>query len=114
MFQRIAGIQRERGKGRLAHQHLGHCAVSARAVLSSVVRFYLNCYLYTVSRASLVAQLVKNAADLLQSGDPGSIPRSGRFPGEGKWQPTPVFLPGKIPWMQESGRSTGSQESDTT
>ena len=27
-------------------------------------------------------------------GDPGSIPGSGRSPGEGKWQPTPVLLPG--------------------
>ena len=28
-----------------------------------------------------------------------------------KWQPTPVFLPGKIPWMEEPGRlqSMGSQ-----
>ena len=26
----------------------------------------------------------------------GSIPGSGRAPGEGKWQPTPVFLPGKL------------------
>ena len=36
-------------------------------------------------------------------GDPGSIPGSGRSPGEGKWQPTPVFLPGKShgqrPWQ---------------
>ena len=31
-----------------------------------------------------------------------------------KWQPTPVFLPWRIPWIEESGRlqSTGSQESD--
>ena len=29
------------------------------------------------------------------AGDPGSIPRLGRFPREGKWQPTPVFLPGE-------------------
>ena len=28
-------------------------------------------------------------------GDLGSIPGSGRFPGEKKWQPTPGFLPGK-------------------
>ena len=28
-------------------------------------------------------------------GDLGSIPGSGRSPGERKWQPTPVFLPGK-------------------
>ena len=27
-------------------------------------------------------------------GDPGSIPRSGRSPGAGKWQPSLVFLPG--------------------
>ena len=29
------------------------------------------------------------------AGDLGSIPGSGSSPGEGKWQPTPVFLPGK-------------------
>ena len=29
------------------------------------------------------------------AGDSSSIPRLGRSPGEGKWQPTPVFLPGK-------------------
>ena len=28
-------------------------------------------------------------------GDLGSIPGSGRYPGEGKWQPTPVLLPGE-------------------
>ena len=29
-------------------------------------------------------------------GDPGSFPRSERSPGEGNWQPTPVFLLGKF------------------
>ncbi|KAB0356460.1 hypothetical protein FD754_000616, partial [Muntiacus muntjak] len=29
------------------------------------------------------------------AGDPGSIPRSRRFPWRRKWQPTPLFLPGK-------------------
>ena len=29
-------------------------------------------------------------------GDPGSIPGSGRSPGEGDGNPTPVFLPGKF------------------
>ena len=29
------------------------------------------------------------------AGDLGSIPGSGRSPGEGKWQPTPVLLPGE-------------------
>ena len=27
--------------------------------------------------------------------DTGSIPGSGRSPGGGKWQPTPILLPGK-------------------
>ena len=29
-------------------------------------------------------------------GDLDSIPGSGRSPGEGKWQLTPVFMPGKF------------------
>jgi len=53
---------------------------------------------------------------VFSAGDPGLIPGSGRSPGEEKWQPTPVFLPGKshgqrslvgyIPW--------GQKESDIT
>ena len=34
-------------------------------------------------------------ASAYNAGDPGSIPVSGRSPGEGNGQPTPVFLPGK-------------------
>ena len=30
------------------------------------------------------------------AGDLGSIPGSGRSPGEGKWLPTPVLLPGEF------------------
>ena len=33
-----------------------------------------------------------NAGD---AGDRSLIPGSGRSPGEGKWHPTPVFLPGE-------------------
>ena len=50
------------------------------------------------------------------AGDLGLIPGSGRSPGEGKWQPTPVFLPG-----ESHGRRSlvgysprGRKESDTT
>ena len=40
--------------------------------------------------------VVKNPpANAGDAGDAGSIPGSGRVPGEGKWQPTPVFLPEK-------------------
>ena len=45
--------------------------------------------------------------------DVGSIPGLGRFPWSGKWQLTPVFLPGKLqgqrslvgysPWLQRDG-----------
>ena len=42
---------------------------------------------------SLVAQMVKNPPANVR--DKGSIPRLGRFPWKKKWQPTPVFLPGK-------------------
>ena len=36
-------------------------------------------------------------ASAWNAGDPGSIPGLGRSPGEGKWQPTPVLLPGESP-----------------
>ena len=41
------------------------------------------------SKGSVVKNPPANA------GDVGLIPRLGRFPWRGKWQPTPVFLPGK-------------------
>ena len=45
------------------------------------------------------------------AGDLGSIPGSGRSPGEGNGKPIPVFLPGKIPQTEEPGglQSMGSQ-----
>ena len=36
-------------------------------------------------------------------GDLGSIPGSRRSPGEGKWLPTPVFLPGEFQPCQATG-----------
>ena len=55
-------------------------------------------------------------ASARNAGDLGLIPGSGRSPGEGKWQPTSVLLPGKshgqrslvgyTPWC--------GKESDTT
>ena len=57
----------------------------------------------------------------------GSIPGLGRsfitfrkivlriFPWRRKWQLTPVFLPGKIPWTEEPGglQSLGSQNNNS-
>ena len=34
------------------------------------------------------------------------------IPWRRKWPPTPVFLPGKIPWTGELGRPWGHKESD--
>ena len=50
------------------------------------------------------------------AGDPGSIPGSGRSPGEGNGNPTPVFLPGKSHgWRSLVGYSPwGCKELDTT
>ena len=45
------------------------------------------------------------------AGDPGSIPGLGRSPWRGEWQPTPIFLPEKIPSTEEPDGwwSMGSQ-----
>ena len=61
--------------------------------------------------------MVKNLPDSAgDTGDVGLIPRSGRFPGRGKWQPTPVFLRGKSHGQRSLvGYSPGGRrESDTT
>ena len=62
---------------------------------------------------TVVKSLPANAGD---ARDMGLIPGSGRSPGGGKWQPTPVFLSG-ISHRQRSlaGYSPwGRKESDTT
>ena len=63
---------------------------------------------------SLVAQTVKVSA--YNVGDPSLIPGLGRFPWTGKWQPTPVLLPGKSHgWRNLVGYSPwGCKESNTT
>ena len=43
------------------------------------------------------------------AGDPGSIPGSGRFPGEGNSLPTPIFLPGEF-YGQRSLEGYSSQD----
>ena len=50
---------------------------------------------FEVKVASLVAQRVRNLP-IMWEGDPGLIPESGRSSGEGRWQSTPVLLPGEF------------------
>ena len=45
------------------------------------------------------------------AGDLGSISGLGRSPGEGEWQPTPVFWPGELHGLY---RPWGCKESNTT
>ena len=68
------------------------------------------------TEASLVVQPVKNQFVMQETacnvGEVGLIPELRRSLGEGKWHPTPVFLPGKshgqrslagyIPWVHKS------------
>ena len=60
------------------------------------------------SWTSLVAQMVKES--FCNPGDLGSIPGSGRFPGEGKGYPL-QYSCWRIPWTEEPGglQSMGSQ-----
>ena len=46
--------------------------------------------------ASLVTQMVKNLPAMQET-------RVRKIPWRRKWQSTPVFLPGKIPWTEEPG-----------
>ena len=50
------------------------------------------------------------------AGDMGFIPGSGRCPGEGEWQPSPIFLPGEFHGQRNlAGYSPwGCKESDMT
>ena len=50
-------------------------------------------YLYNYIGDIVVKNLPVGAEE---ARDASSIPRLGRFPWRRKWQPTPVFLPGKF------------------
>ena len=58
--------------------------------------------------------MVKNPpANAGEAGDTGSIPGSGRCPGEGKDNPLELVLAWRITWTEEPGglQSLGSQKS---
>ena len=58
--------------------------------------------------ASLVAKTVKCPPTMRETRFDSWV---GKIPWRKKWQPTPVLLPGKIPWAEEPGglQSVGSQ-----
>ena len=55
-------------------------------------RGQIKVYFLIVFRASLVAQMVKHLPAMRR---PGFNPWIGKSPWRRKWQPTPIFFPGK-------------------
>ena len=70
--------------------------------------------LVTITWGFTGGSVIKNPP--ANAGDTGSIPGSGRSPGEGERQPTPVFLPGKFHGQRslEGYSPWGHKESDMT
>ena len=64
------------------------------ASILSIIIIWLLAYALGFPGGSVIKNLSVNP------GDAGSIPELGRFPGEGKWQSTAVFLPGKFQGQQ--------------
>ena len=53
--------------------------------------------------ASHVALVVKNPPPSAGDTETRFNPWVGKIHWSRKWQPTPVFLPGEIPWTEEPG-----------
>ena len=90
--------------------HLDSCS------LDHVGPFLSMFMLITFPGASQVVLVVKNLPDCKRRKRPGFHPCVRKIPWRRKWQPTPVFLPGK-PHGQRSlagSSSWGRKESDTT
>ena len=71
------------------------------AIKAKVFFFSFRAHLELSEGTSLVAQTVKRLSTYV--GDPGSIPGSGRSPGEGNGNPL-QYIAWKIPWIEEPGR----------
>ena len=58
---------------------------------------------------------MESAVFLLQCGRPGFDPWAGKIPRRRAWQPSPVFLPGEVPWTEDPGglQSRGRKEKYT-
>ena len=87
----------------VAHRWKDRCGIQTAIFSSSSA----------IKWASLVAQMVKNLSPMQET---GFDPYIGKIPWRKKWQPTPVFLPGKAQgWRSLAGYSPrGHKESDMT
>ena len=97
--------------------HLCECLLSttqprrfsvASKMKSNTSQFNITWYLQALTIEKLVCRTTQLALGVKNPpasvGDirtMGSVPGSGRFPGEGNGSPFPVFLPGESPWTEE-------------
>ena len=70
-------------------------------IMTKRPRRYNNCYICTQDKRGFPGGS-DGKESACNAGDSGLNPGSGRSPGEGNWQPAPVFLPGES-HGQESG-----------
>ena len=78
---------------------------------------YMYIYIYIILGLPQWLSGKESACNAGDTGDMDLIPGSGRSPGGGNWQPTTVFLPGKIPWTEKPGglyNPWGHKDLDTT
>ena len=66
------------------------------------IHFLMPVYMH-ISTLVLMAQLKKSACHAADTGDKGLTPGVRKISRSRRWQPTPVFLPGKTPWAEEPG-----------
>ena len=77
-----------------------HCEFTVgKLIKHRVVRYSLG-----YSRVYGLPKRLSGKKTHLPCGRPGFHPWVGKIPLRRKWQPTPVFWPGEIPWTAEPGR----------
>ena len=87
---------------------LKHSGLVTFQVHRKIIQLYIYIYIYISFPGGSVG---KESA--CNAGNPSLNPGLGRHPGEGEWQPTPVFLLG-IPWRSMAGYSPwGCKELNT-
>ena len=97
--------------------HLGVCPCGSRSLeywspLSSSDVSIITCYLHSHNIYwEPLCTWLRQWRIHLQLGRPQFNPWVRKIPWRRAWQPTPVFLPGELPWTEEPGglQSMGSQ-----
>ena len=83
-----------------------------RAVVHAVAKSRIRLSDWTTMSLRGLPWLLSGKDSTCQCRRHGFKPWAGKIPWRRKWQPTPVFLPGKFPWTEEPDvlQSLGSQK----